>query len=289
MYFAGLVIAVLAGFTIIVLGAGRLFTARRPSDAPDNPGNHGLAYEDVTFESRYNAQLRGWWIPASSPGGTVVLSHGHNGSMERDLGFAAALNRANYNVLMFNYRAHGSSDGNVCTYGVFEKEDLLGAVDYLAASRGIERVGVVGFSSGAGIALIAAALTHRISALVLDGVFGRFMTLIQAWLRARDLPRPMAYILAQIVLFGASLVTNTRIYQVSPLLWARHVANSPTLFIHAENDRLVSLDQVKMLASDLPATSQIWVASGCNHRDGFKNAPHDYVREVTNWLDQHLR
>ena len=44
---------------------------------------------------------------------------------------ASAMAVYNYGVLMFDLRAHGSSDGDTSTAGWREVNDLLGAVDYL--------------------------------------------------------------------------------------------------------------------------------------------------------------
>lgn len=261
---------------------------RRPPDASDNPGNYGIAYEDVSFSSRYKVQLRGWWLPArEATGHTIIFCHGQNGSMEGDLPQAIPLHEAGYNILMFNLRAHGTSEGSKVTFGAFEKEDLLGAIDFVVQEKGVQRVAVMGFSMGAAVAMIAAALTDKIAVLVLDGVFLRFITAVQAAV-GQTLPKPLAYIVGQLLVLGATVSTNTRMYQVSPLLWAKHIpANIPVLFIHGEKDPIVKLSQVERLAQDLQSPHKVWVAPDSQHREAFKKHREDYQREVLNWLAEH--
>jgi pimeloyl-ACP methyl ester carboxylesterase len=287
-----IIIAVTLGMWALLgamLAAGEYLTRRRKPDAPDTPGNYGLPYEEVTFQSRYKTTLRGWWIPAEDPKGTVILCHGQNGSMDADTRQAVPLNHAGYNVLMFNFRAHGTSDGDKVTFGVFEKEDLLGAVDFLHEVKGIEQVAVMGFSMGAAVALIAAALTDKITVLVLDGMFWRFLDVIDRYLQKRLIPPPLSYVLAQMTVVGASVRTNTRMFQVSPRLWAKHLDPSiPVLFIHGERDFLVTERDVRNVAADLRGEYDIWIAPDSHHREAFDKHEAEYNRRVAAWLGQYL-
>ena len=207
--------------------------------------------------------------------------------MDADLPQAVPIHDAGYNVLMFNMRAHGTSDGKHVTFGVFEKEDLLGAIDFLRAEKGVEHVAILGMSMGAGVAMIAAALSHHVDALILDGIFERFLTTVQAGIRNRGIPRPLDTVLTQLAVLGAALLTNTRMYQVSPLLWAKHLKDVPVLFIHAENDQFVSLEGLQRLAADLNGEHKIWIARDCKHREGFSKHREAYLAEVTGWLEQY--
>lgn len=264
-----------------VVGSGHILTRRR---APDSPTEPSMPYEAVSFPSRYKATLHGWWIPAPGEAkGTVIFCHGQNGSMEGDLPQAEPLHTAGFNVLLFNFRAHGTSNGDRITYGVFEKEDLLGAIDYLNATYDVDQVAVIGFSMGAAVAMIAAALTPKIAVIVVDGIFLRFADVIARWYRV-----PLAGILAQGTILGATLLTDTRMFQVSPKLWARHLDHTPVLFIHGENDHLVSLQDVQALAADLQTPYEIWVAPDSDHREAFRKHPQIYNQRVLDWLAKYL-
>src|SRR5258708_2209067 len=166
------VLAVLIGLWLLALNAGATaLMHRRSPDPTDLPSNYGLAYEEVHFESRDGIKLVGWWIPHPEAIGTIIMCHGQTGSMDGDTHHAAELYKAGFSMFMFDFRAHGRSEGDCVTMGMYEKEDLLGALDYLGDVRGIMRVGVLGFSMGAAVALITAALSDRICAVVADGSF----------------------------------------------------------------------------------------------------------------------
>ncbi len=78
----------------------------------------------------------------------MILLHGLHSRKERLLPLAAELNEAGFNILMFDFRAHGESGGEYTTFGLRELLDLLGALDYLLNRTDVssERIGVLGFS-----------------------------------------------------------------------------------------------------------------------------------------------
>ncbi|MBI4199277.1 MAG: alpha/beta fold hydrolase [Chloroflexi bacterium] len=91
----------------------------------------------------------------------MVLCHPHplyGGTMDNGVvtGMALALLRRGMASLVFNFRGVGRSQG---TYdqGVGELEDALAAVEHLRAQSQVDgdRVGIAGYSFGAGVALAA--------------------------------------------------------------------------------------------------------------------------------------
>lgn len=157
-----------------------LYARRQP--LARTPAHHGLAYEAVTFPSRYGLALQGWWIPPPHPasqGPAVVLLHPlfgnrHGFSAQHQgwprlfqtdvdlLKMARAFHWAGYAVLVFDFRSHGQSQRGLCAGGLTEDQDVVGAVDYvfkrlaMASPGRPPQVGVVGFGLGA-VAAIAAA------------------------------------------------------------------------------------------------------------------------------------
>ena len=100
-----------------------------------NPEAAGLAFEDVRFASSAGyLWLRGWFLPSGRSARTVIIAHGYNNHRLGEvpsLSLAAALVEQGYNVLAFDFRASGHSDGNLVSLGQYERYDLLGALDYL--------------------------------------------------------------------------------------------------------------------------------------------------------------
>lgn len=261
---------------------------RREPDPPDSPANHDLPGEEAQFPSRDGLSLGGWWIPAAGDArGTVVLCSGQNGSLDKDIPQAVPLQRAGFNVLLFDFRAHGRSQGDLVTLGALEQADLFGALDYLERQRGIRRAGVLGFSMGAGVATLVAAQDARVAALVVDGAFPRLAGLLQGYLRLRGVPGPLAGGFAQVVLWMAALRARYEIHRANPIALAGRIS-APVLFIHGERDPFVRTDEVRALAACVAGPVEVWSLADCGHREASKRHPDEYDQRVVDWFARYL-
>jgi pimeloyl-ACP methyl ester carboxylesterase len=277
---------------LMVLGLGYVATIplmrRRVPDDPDHPSLHGMLCEEVSFASRDGLIIDGWWIPAkSAPRGTIIMCPGQNGSMDKDVPQAKPLHEAGFSVLMFDFRAHGRSEGEQVTLGALEQLDLLGAVDYVAGEHNVERVGVLGFSMGAGVALMSAAHDDRIAALVVDGAYPRLPGLLIGWGRIRGLPGPLAWGLAWLLLLIASFRSRYQLYRANPIDMAEQVM-IPALFIHGEQDLFVLPAEIETLVERISGPTELWRVADAGHREAFQTHPDDYNRRVVAWFEQHL-
>jgi pimeloyl-ACP methyl ester carboxylesterase len=134
------------------------------------PADAGMDYEKVEFQSRDGLTLFGWYVPGEN-GATIILVHGHGSKGIAMVYHASALAAKGYGVLMFDLRAHGSSDGDTCTYGWEEVNDLFGAVDYLKSRPDVDPgvIGALGISLGGQVVLRAAAQSMDLKAVVAEG------------------------------------------------------------------------------------------------------------------------
>lgn len=276
-------------FCLAALGAAWLISRRRPPDPANPPSNYGLSYEEVHFHSRDGTPLVGWWIPsdqADAP--AIIVCHGMTGSMDGDTHQVPPLHEAGFNVLMFDFRAHGRSSGDYVTMGMFEKEDLHGAVDFLATQYGITQTGVLGFSMGGATALIAAAQTDAIRAVVADASFGRLKNTLARWLGRRGVPYLIGWQIIAWALAAIGLRVRGRIDQTDPVLWTRHI-KCPVLFIHGAADKLVSVREVEQMAERTAGPHETWIVPGAVHRGAYKIDPDAYNRRMIGWFQTHLR
>jgi pimeloyl-ACP methyl ester carboxylesterase len=175
---------------VFALGEGLSYrlTSRRAPNERRSPSEYGLTFEEIKFSSRDGLRLGGWWIPAKDSQRTVVFLHGHGGSMDPDVQYAPAMNAAGFNVMMFDFRGHGRSQGDFVSVGYLERQDALGALDWLAA-RGLERVGLLGFSMGGAVAMLTAPIAPQVRAIVSDGGIARLTSAVVGGLVEARVPR----------------------------------------------------------------------------------------------------
>ena len=87
----------------------------------------------------------------------MIALHGHRGARHHCVGIGAALWRTGANVLLFDHRGRGSSEGELMSLGHFETVDALAAIGYAHSRTPGLRLGLIGYSMGAVVALMSAA------------------------------------------------------------------------------------------------------------------------------------
>ena len=164
---AGGLVGSLGGyFAVSLVAAARMLRPYRKT-SQIAPGDVGLHYEDVWLKARgEELTIAAWHIPAEQATRAIILAHGVGGCRGHDyslssLHLVTELVESGFTVLMIDLRGHGESDAAWMTYGMSERRDVLGAVDWLL-ERGYQpgSIGVLGLSMG-GVAGLGAACEDR--------------------------------------------------------------------------------------------------------------------------------
>jgi len=297
----------------LVVWRGVESLTRPPRMAPaSHPRDFDLPYEQVEFPSRDGITLRGWFIPAAalraspaaeftvseaellraSPAnearGTVVFCHGHGGHKDPDLKYAPWFHAHGYNVLLFDFHGHGQSDGGRISLVYHERQDLLGALDYLRG-RGIVQVGVIGFSMGAAVAMATAPLTPAIRAVVADSGFVELRHVVEYGARERGLPGWVARPLSGAVLWLADRVLGVHLSEADPIRWVGRISPRPLFIIHGGRDAYIPLADVQRLYAAAGEPKELWIEAEAGHRGVEDIKSEEYRKRVLGFFDQWLR
>jgi len=302
-------LAVIAGSYVGVsstMASGLTRTPRfRPKNSPDSVG---LFYKNITFTSRGSeSKLSGWIIPPEIDSNSqdtqikktpwIVMLQGNNASRsDRKTGMldiARALVKHKFGVLMFDMRARGDSPSAKASAGYYERLDLQGASDYLV-SQGSDRnrIGVLGFSLGGAVALMAGSNPNNFKAVVSDSAFADYSLMLKNSMKGFKRPLTLCF---PGMKFMAKTMYGIDISDISP---ARSIARSdtPVLIIHGEEDVLISADHARRLGRAVGASFEeidngketVWIVPGAGHMEAFRTQPETYVRNVTNFFNTHL-
>lgn len=240
------VLAGLIGYYALATVAAHRLTRPHRRLPRMTPATVGLAYEDVRIRARDEAlNIAAWHIPAPEATRAVIIAHGIGGSRGREFtGSSFALVERlvsdGFSVLMLDLRGHGESDAARMTYGIRERRDVLGAVDWLLA-RGYApgTIGVFGLSMG-GVAGIGAAHEEpAIGALVVDSACADFLAMMRIHFR-RSSKLPLAFLPGALLV--AWVLTGENLARLRPAALLRRIARRPVLIIHADGDRLVPVN-----------------------------------------------
>ena len=176
-----------------------------------------------------------------------------------------------FDVIAFDARAHGTSQGDRCTYGYYEKRDLQRVIDQL----GVGQVILVGHSLGAAIALQAAAIEPRVRAVVAAATFSDLRTI--ATERAFYMPSwSLGPAFARAEHDGRFLVD-----EVSPVR-AASLINAPVLLIHGANDRDTRPVHSQRVFDALRGPKKLVLVPDAAHNDVMTSR---VLAQIAEWLD----
>ena len=114
----------------------------------------------------------------------VVMSHGWMEIKECQLRQARMVSEAGHDVILFDHRAHGRSEGQYTTFGVHERHDARAVID-AAEQRAWLPHGVVtmGLSLGAATVIMEAADDPRVRGVIAIAPFTSFADAIDSYRR----------------------------------------------------------------------------------------------------------
>jgi fermentation-respiration switch protein FrsA (DUF1100 family) len=130
------------------------------------PQSFGLKFEEVFFKTPDNLELNGWFVPSEDARYTVIFCHGNAGNISHRLEKIKFFHTLGCNVLIFDYRGYGRSNGKPSENGLYQ--DIQGAYEYLL-SRKIAPDQIIGYGESiGGSVIINLAAKRKLRALISD-------------------------------------------------------------------------------------------------------------------------
>ncbi|UQZ85898.1 Alpha/beta hydrolase family protein [Paenibacillus konkukensis] len=256
----------------------------------ESPENYGLAFEDVQFASRtQEVNLKGWFLPSVSEPAkmNIIMAHGYRKNrLQADaeaLQLAKALVEQGYNVLMFDFRNSGESEGTLTSVGYLEKYDLLGAIDWMNAQHP-GKIALHGFSMGATTALTAAADEPSVAGVVADSPFNQLTAYLKenlpVWSHLPNIP------FTPLILGILPPLTGIDPDQVDGLGAVDRIYPRPILFIHSVDDHSVPYRNSESLWSKHKDRFELWQVTGADHVKTHAVYPQEYEAKVIGFYDK---
>lgn len=257
----------------------------------DTPETFGVEYREVSFPSRLDGlQIAAWYLPNTESDKAIIIVHGRDANKQwaeegTIVALQADLQKAGYAVLAIDLRGHGGSEGVRYSFGVYERRDVLGAVDWLM-SQGFKSgdIGVIGISLGGAAVFGAMAESEDIGAVVTEGTFGDFGPIVyEKWESESGLPNfflPGVFLMNRI-LYGYSLTDVNSLEEIS------QAEPRPMLIMHCSEDDTVPLSHQTDLAQAAPQ-AETWTVDNCGHAALYRDYPDEYAALVIAFFDENL-
>ena len=284
-------IAFLAVFWVWVFSAAlflrNTFLPRLPVTV--SPEVLSLPSETVHFRATDGLLLEGWKISTQPDHPWLILCHGVGANRADLLDIATGLHAAGFNVLLFDFRAHGASAGRVTSFGWREQRDLEGALAFLGQQPDVpaKPYGVYGISMGGSLALMVAAHDERLGAVAadspypsLDDALGRHLTLLY--------PVPKVPFL-WFLLATYRLRFGVWPRAVSPRDSAARLSPRAMLLIQGAEDTRMPLAETQRMFADAGEPKELWVIDGAQHLEGYGIAPQAYLDRLIKFFQAYLK
>ncbi len=274
----------LAAFWIWTVSAAVFLSNTLPPREKYAPVPNG---EPVGFASIDGIPLHGWILRGRADAPWILFCQSWRHSSAETAPIAADLNRAGFNALLMDARAHGRSGGHSTSFGFREINDVFGALVYLSqvADAAPKPIGILGISMGATTALLAAAYDDRLAAVVADSPCETIGHLLANYVRAALGP------LSGPLTFSVNATYRLRFGQwpwhISPRAAAARLAPRPLLLIGGKQDNKTPLQGVQAIFESAGEPKHLWLGNG-GHREAYRKNPEDYIKRVRVFFEQAL-
>jgi uncharacterized protein len=269
-------------------------TAELKSDTDDNalwlaltgvknprPANHTLP--DIPFET---IQIAGeiptscWLIKADSSIGTVIACHGYGGSKSSMLSKADEFLAMHYSVLLPDFMGCGDSEGNQCTIGFYESQQVTACYNYLK-ENGEENVVLFGTSMGA-VAIMKSLSedSPEATCAIIECPFGSMYQTTCARFDMMGMPRfPMAGLLV----FWGGVENGFWAFGHNPTEYAKNI-QVPVLLMYGEKDPKVSREEIDEIYTNLAGEKQLVTFKQAGHENYLSQYRIPWLTAVTEFL-----
>ena len=237
-------------------------------------------YKTVYLTTKDNLKLEAWLMQVQNSKGTVAMFHGHGSKKSAILTEAYSFNQMGYSTLLLDFRAHGNSEGNTCTIGYNEAEDVQLAYNYLQ-QQGEKNIALYGISLGA--ATITKAVNDYGIApqkIILEMPFGSLPDAVAGRVKIMGLPQePISTMLT----FWGGIQNGFWAFNLKPSEYAKKI-KCPVLLQHGTNDPRVTEKETKEIFDNI-ATSKKWVEYNASaHQSLCTNEHIKWMAEVAAFL-----
>jgi pimeloyl-ACP methyl ester carboxylesterase len=273
----------LAVWLAVSFAAERIALEPGRSRPGSTPARWGMPYSDVSFRTTDGLTLRGWWVPGAEHK-TIVMVHGLGSNRDEPLSRSLYLHQAGYNLLVFDLRGHGESDGSGTTMGYLEPADVRAAVAE-AQRHDPGPIALFGYSLGAAVALEDAPADPAVKAVIEDSAFSSAGDVIVA--RFSEVTRlPGIPFAAGIVAFG-TVDFGTSPWNVRPVLAASQL-HKPLLAIVGGEDSVVPPAEGLAIFAAASCHKQLLEVPGAGHVQAYYAATNLYETTVLTFLAANL-
>ncbi|MBQ6492324.1 MAG: alpha/beta hydrolase [Erysipelotrichaceae bacterium] len=212
----------------------------------------------------------------------AIICHGHTVNRFASLKYAELFYNEGFNVIIYDERHFGRSEGAFSTLGQNESKDLARIMKFTREKFSDDcRIVLHGESMGAATSLLALRY-DRPELVIADCPFSDSKTLFGEWI-SKNMHVPPVLILTMMLPL-ARIRYDYRIKDTSPLEAVRNT-DVPICFMHGDNDGLIRCEHSKVMYENCKNDlSELHLYPGADHARSIVNDPEKYKEDVRKFL-----
>jgi uncharacterized protein len=232
-------------------------------DVYETPDAADLEYEDLYLTTQDSIKINSWYIPAKdSSAKTILFCHGNAGNISHRLETIEIFHNMGLNVLIFDYRGFGKSEGKPSEKGTYE--DALAAWTYLIKDMKCKPDDIIIFGRSLGGA-IATNLATKVkpSCLIIESTFTSVPDIAQK----------------MFPIFPVNLLVKNKYPSINIIPKVK----CPVLVIHSQEDQLIPYSNGVELFEKATAKKQFLEITG-GHNEGYMESGKVYTDGIKQFI-----
>ncbi len=216
----------------------------------------------VTIKASDGMQLQAFLIKREKARANILLCHGYRSTKEFMYGFISIF--PDCNLLLFDFRAHGESDGGVISIGYHEYKDVIAAGNYLRQVDPSLPLVILGISMGGAATLKAVYNQQNLAeALIIDSTFSDLKTMM---LQSYSLKVGLPYYPFFPVIKGMfDYFANCDADNMNSMEYVKGIP-LPIFFIHSCNDSFIRPEHsLRLYSLATNPRTKLWIGPRCRH------------------------
>lgn len=276
---------------------------KHPEELLHAPGNLGRYLRDENFrmaDDWYNAVNPDDTVLKNEKGETLLAKqilqdkpshkwliavHGYTSRPRAMARQAIHFYKQEYNVLMPCQRAHRNQEAKFTSMGYYERYDVISWINYIVSADPRAEIVLLGVSMGSATVMMATGevLPKNVKCCIADCGYSNCRDLFKEMIKAETGLPAFPFLSAANAFSSVFLGWNFK--DCSPID-AVSVSETPTLFIHGENDNLVPFWMMEALYESCSAEKEKLAVPETGHDEACANYPEMYWEAVDSFISK---
>ena len=244
------------------------------------PKDYDIDYRDISITTSDKIIIKGWLIKSDKANGTIIIGHGYPFDKGNILPIARFL-YPDYNLLFYDHRYFGESEGKITTAGLKEVEDVKSVIKFVKEEFGEdEQIALYGFSLSASAMLMT---NQKVNAIIADSAYANLENMVK---QIYSIFGPFKFPFVKITEMLSKIFFGKYPYEVSPALAIKN-SKVAILVIHGEKDSQIPVENAYALKKSNP-NIELWIVEGADHGFSYAINPNEYKSKIKLFLKEHM-